>query len=67
MAPSTGQHQEVAAQREASPPQGVELRQRQGEGPLAWPEQTGVNTIKAFIVLIKLNWATITLQLHLSE
>lgn len=34
VAPPTRQHQEVASEREACPPQGVELRQRQREGPL---------------------------------
>lgn len=34
VAPPTRQHQEVASEREARPAQGVELRQRQREGPL---------------------------------
>lgn len=36
VAPPAGQNQEVTSQGEARSPQGVELRQRQREGPLAW-------------------------------
>lgn len=40
VAPPAGQHQEVPAQREASPAQRVELREGEGEGPRAWGDTT---------------------------